>query len=107
VRVVRVRKRVKGEHYSVHIVKDEEETVCRLELDELDIVDEQELAVLPALEGCGSCRRIYDGWKRPTPVKAFEKAGGRVFLEPSLGRVRKVGSLNHGTLRHRGSRLRR
>lgn len=103
-KAIRVRKRVKGEHYAVHLLADEEETVCRLQLDEIDSVADLDIETLPPLEGCGSCRRIADGWTPVSPRNSIDES--RVTLSPSLGSIRRTGPLQHGTRRHRGSRLR-
>lgn len=104
-KAVRVLKRgkVRGLH-AVHLLRDEEDTVCGIPVDELQVVEDLDLEMLPALEGCGLCRRIQEGWKRIELPKSVGET--RVFLEPSFGTIRRTGPLSHGARGHRGSRLR-
>lgn len=103
-KAIRVLKKGYGTLFAVHLLSDEEETVCGRELDRLNIVEDLDVDALPPVEGCGSCRRIAEGWERIQIGRV--EPDRRVTLEPSLGTFRKTGPLVHGFRARGGSRLR-
>jgi hypothetical protein len=104
VKAIRVKRRCSGSHYTMHWLTDDEETVCRLATDDLDVVDDLDIEKLPPLEACGSCRRIVDGWSKPL-ANIDPDYRPLIIASPAPGRIRTTGSLYHGTRVSRGSRI--
>lgn len=81
---------------------DEGRTLCGRSRLELAVEGEEERDFLPAVQACGGCVRNANGWHKPKTTTAQPKA----TLEPSLGTLRRSGSLTHGARSRHGQRLR-
>lgn len=102
---IRVRKRGRGEYFSIHWLTDADGTVCGLDVAALDVVETLFLEDLPRLEACGACLRSSGGWKPglarleappEEQVDRWEAGYGVAGRVSKQGKLRQTGKSGHG-----------